>query len=402
MTAPADWLAGPEGARAIAAAGALLASGANPLAAATALRAAPEHLTPEQASAALTQAELRRTAAERYGLAEPGLLTRDGLEQATRPEVAAARAALIAAAHPTGVIDATAGLGFDTRALVAALTPHGIPVLAIERDPEVAAFLRANVPGAEVIEGDAMAVLPTLALGPDDIVFVDPARRDQRRSADGSRAQPERDPERWSPPWSWVTSRAETTRVCAKVSPGFAPTALPAGWCAQWTSWRRTPVEAFVCSWPALPHARRALAADSGAVIDGDGLAESSIAPVGAWLHEVDPAVVAAGLVDELALRHARVQRIDAQPHWLTGADPLTDPLLRSYRVIAELPASSKDMRRALRARGIGSVTVKTRGGRRDADRVRGELHLDGRGAAGTIIATDAAGVPAAYLVESP
>lgn len=402
VTALADWLTGPDGAGAIVAAEALLATGADPLAAATSLRSAPAHLTPEQASAALTQASLRRTAAERYGLTDPGLLTRDGLEQATRPEVAAARASLIAAAHPARVIDATAGLGFDTRAIVGALAPHGIPVLAVERDLEVAAFLRANVPGAEVIVGDAIDVLPTLSIGPADVVFVDPARRDHRRSADGTRAQPERDPERWSPPWSWVVALAATTRVCAKVSPGFAPGALPPGWCAQWTSWRRMPVEAFLCSWAALPHTRRAIAADTGAVIDGDDDAACSIGPVGEWLHEVDPAVVAAGLVDDLACRHDGVHRIDAQPHWLTGTRALIDPLLRSFRVIAELPASTKELRRALRARGIGSVTVKTRGGRRDAERVRGDLHLDGHGATGTIIATDVAGRPSVYLVESP
>lgn len=400
MTELAHWLAGPDGAAAIAAAGALGTD--DPLAAASALRSLLPGLSPARASAALTQAALRRTAAERYGLTGSALLTRDGLEQATRPEVARIRAGLIAAAGPRRVVDATAGLGFDTAALVGALAPVGVPVIAVERDPEVAAFLRANVPGAQVVEGDAVEVLPTLELGPDDLVFVDPARRDRRRTADGARAHPERDPQRWSPPWSWVVSLAAITRVCAKVSPGFAPDALPDGWCGQWTSWRRTPVEACVCSWPALPRTRRAIAADSGALLEGDGPPPTAIGGVGAWLHEVDPAVVAAGLVDDLVSQRPDVHRIDARPHWLSGDRPADDPLLRSYRVVDELPSAPKELRRALRERGIGSATVKTRGGRRDADRVRAALHLDGDGADAVIIATDAAGRPATYLVESP
>ena len=400
MTELAGWLAGPEGAAAIAAAGRL--AGEDPLAAATALRVQLPALSPARASAALTQAALRRTAAQRYGLDRPGLLTRDGLEQATRPEIARIRAALIAAARPARVVDATAGLGFDTAGLVQAMDPLGIPVIAIERDPEVATFLRANVPGAQVMEGDAIEVLPTLHLGPTDLVFVDPARRDRRRSADGARAQPERDPERWSPPWSWVVSLASVTRVCAKVSPGFAPDAVPADWCAQWTSWRRTPVEAFACSWPALPRSRRAMAADIDMALDGDGLPPTAIGAVGEWLHEVDPAVVAAGLVDDLIAQRTGMHRIDTRPYWLSGDAPAVDPLLRSYRVVQELPASPKGQRRALGDHGIGSVTVKTRGGRRDADRIRTELHLDGAGAEATIIVTDVDGRPAAYLVERP
>ena len=117
---------------------------------------------------------------------------------------------------------------------------------------------------------------------------------------------------------------------------------------------------------------------------------------------DIDEAPQPAGLVDDLIVQRTGMHRIDAQPHWLSDDHPAGDPLLRSYRVVDELPAASKELRRALRGRGIGSATVKTRGGRRDAERIRAELRLDGDGADAVIVATDVAGRPAVYLVDSP
>ena len=393
MDGPAEWLTGPEGTAAIAAA----ARQPDSLTGVTALRAQFPQLTAEQASAAMTQASLRRLAAERYGVTAPRWLTRDGLEQATRPEVAALRAERIAAAHPRRIIDATAGLGFDTAALAAT----GIPVIAIERDPQTAAFCQANVPEVRVLVGDAADVLTALGPGPEDAVFIDPARRNHRRSADGSRAHPERDPERWSPPWSFAQELARRTRVCAKVAPGFSPAAVPVGWCAQWTSVQRTPVEACLWSWPALPDARRATAIVDGQahMLDGNASAPASVDAVGRWLHEPDPAVIASGLVDDLA--HALgIGRVDAHPYWLTGDEPVTSPLLRSFRVVERLPHQTKELRRALLAHGFGAVTAKTKGGSIDADALRRSLRLPG-GPMALIALSQFAGAPACYLLDT-
>ena len=78
-----------------------------------------------------------------------------------------------------------------------------------------ATLLAANLPGAGVIVGDCTdpgTLDSVLASLPDSAaLFVDPARRTGRRTADGSRAQSERDPERWSPPLSFVIGLADTT-----------------------------------------------------------------------------------------------------------------------------------------------------------------------------------------------
>lgn len=352
----ASWLAGPEGRAAVTDAQALTSG--DPLADAATLRRRHPELTPAQTSDALGQAELRRLAADRYGISEPLLWTRDGLEQATRPEVAAHRAAQFVAAGARRVIDLTAGLGSDTRAMLAA----GLQVTAIERDPGIAELLRANAPQADVICADAIDIVGGLvrALTPHDVVFVDPARRspDAPRQATG-RANPERDPERWSPRWSQIEAMAHP-RIAAKTAPGFDP---PAGWTAEWVSVHRTVVECFTTSWPiGSGRSRATVIADSGVhTLVADG-ASDEITPVGAWLFEPDPAVIRAQAVD--ALRPHGLGRIDTAGVWLTSDRPAPAsavPFVRGFRIVTELTGSTVQLRRQLDELGIDRLTVKSR-----------------------------------------
>ena len=125
----AEWLASPAAESALSSAEEAVAQHpGDPLAAGTQVRRAHPSATAEQAAAALDQAHLRELARHRYGIAVPGLLlTRDGLEQATRPTVAARRAQAVQAAGARRVLDLTAGLGFDTRAFV----DVGLDVIAV-------------------------------------------------------------------------------------------------------------------------------------------------------------------------------------------------------------------------------------------------------------------------------
>lgn len=373
----AGWLTTPEGRAAIADATALLAV-AEPLPASITLRRKRPELGPQQASAALAQAELARHPKAPGGW----LLTRDGLEQGTDPRVAAYRAATLAAALAEGglttVIDATAGLGFDSAALVAA----GLQVTAIERDPMTATLLAANVPGARVIVGDAMAVVDAL---PDDPVVIDPARRNPgQRTADGMRAQSERDPERWSPPLSWADTLRATRRgpIVVKAPPGLT---LPPGWHGTWVSVQRTLVELTLWSEP--------ITAGDVVVIDAEGTHVFAPPPdgsddatddaadendlrtsaVGTWLIEPDPAVIAADAVSGLAAA-LDAMRVDAASSWLTADHRPSTPFARSWRIVEELPAATRELRAALRERGIMNPTVKTSGTRIDAARIRREL----------------------------
>lgn len=352
------WLSGPEGTDAIATAARVLAEHRDPLAAGTELRRKLPDLDPARARAALAQAELRRLAHDRYQITEPLLLTREGLEQATRPAVAARRASTLVAGGVHRVIDLTAGLGFDTRAFLAA----GLVVTAVERDATTAALLAANAPGAEVMVADALDVLPGLlaTLSPTDVVFVDPARRQAGGSRDATgRAHPERDPERWAPPWSAVVAIPHP-RVAAKVAPGLTP---PDGWQAEWVSVHRTVVECSLASWPVR-------AADRVATVLRDGRCTTLAAvpaheqpvPPGSWLHEPDPAIIRAGAVDALA-EHG-LHRIDDVGTWLTSDGPAEVAIadaVQSYRVLTDLSGSPTHQRRTLDTMNVTGLTVLSR-----------------------------------------
>lgn len=371
----APWLAGPDGQAAIALAAALPG---NALGRSTALRAAG--LEADEAAAVLTQIELAT-----LPQAPPGwLLTRDGLEQGTRAVVAERRGRLLAQAGAGSVVDATAGLGFDAAGLVAA----GLAVTAIERDPAIAALLRHNVPLARVLVGEAQALVPDLEA---DAVVVDPARRvPGQRTADGQRAQSERDPARWSPPLPWVIELARTHRVVAKVAPGFHD--IPEGWHAEWVSVGRTVVETALWSFPAIA-ARQAVVVDSAAVhvlTDGAGARgdaaastgqalehDSPLLAPGSHLLEPDPAVVAAALGPQLAAR------IGAHTlpgtHWLAADTAVATtagaaPFARAFVIEEELPSATKELRRALRDRDIANPTIKSLGTGIDANALRREL----------------------------
>ena len=336
-------------------------------------------------SAALDQATLSSVALDRYDIdATELLLTRDGLEQGTRPEVAKLRAQHIAHSGAEIVIDMSAGLGFDVRAML----DTGVRVIAIERDPTTAAYLRINAPRAQVIDGDSVQIIEDLLpqLGPHDVIFFDPARRTGRRTLDGSRAHPERDPERWSPSWSFVTSLAKRdVRVCAKVTPGFSPALLPDSWSGIWTSMNRDGVEAMVCSWKDGA-VRTARMIDETAVdFVGSGIDYPGSIPVSRYLHEPDVSLVNAQLLNDFCIKNHGLHRIDEDSTWLTSQEPLSHPMIRSYRVDAILPNDTKAIRKALIAREIGDITIKSKGMSINTDAMRRELKLPA-GKPGTII----------------
>lgn len=392
----ASWLASPSGAAAVTAAQVQWRTSNDSLAASSRLRRELPDLNSTQVAAALSQAELGALAAARYGITGSPLLTREGLEQATRPEVADRRARLLADAGITHVIDLTAGLGFDSSAFVRA----GLTVTCIERSPVIATLLAANLPGATVITGDSTdpgLLDPLLAALPESsVVFVDPARRTGRRTTDGSRAQSERDPERWSPPLSFVISlAARGLRVLVKTTPGFSVDSIPIGWSAEWVSSDRTVVECTLASWPLLGE-RRAVGVGRDEFVVASTPNVGTVGEVASFLYEPDPAVVSAGVTDALCVD--AVMRIDPTSHWLTSESEITHPALRGYRVEQQVTADARALRPILRGLGIGDLTVKTRGAGVDAEKFRASLKLSGP-KPGVLVILVRAGKQEAYLV---
>lgn len=380
------------------------AAGRDALAAAAALvdtdrLAAVERLrrsgrSPELAAAALGQARLRQRAAVKFGAdADRLLFTDDGLQQATRPAVAARRAHRIAAAGATRVTDLCCGIGSDAIAFARA----GLVVTAVDADPGTAAVAAANVETLgladriEVVVGDA-AVHRELPAG--GAVFCDPARRSGGRRVF--------DPAAYSPPWEFLLSLTGGA-ACLKLGPGIDHALLPAGVEAEWVSVRDEVVEAALWCGPLAGVSRRATVlagtgAGAAAELTGDGAREAPVGPLRRYLYEPDGAVLRAHLVAELAEAIGGSIGEPGVGYLYTDAEVAT-PFARGYEIEEVLPFSVKRLRAALRARDVGVVTIKKRGIALDPDALRRSLKPSGTGTA-TVLVTRIAGAPTALLAR--
>jgi SAM-dependent methyltransferase len=338
---------------------------------------------------AMAQASLRRKAAAKYGdQAARMYFTPDGLEQATRRRVAEHRAARLAAAGTASVVDLGCGIGGDLVAFAAA----GILAVGVDLDPVRVAVAQANLaalglPGA-VGEGDAT----TVDLSSFAAAFADPARRTGRGRTFRV--------EDWTPPWPFIESLLARD-ACVKAAPGIPHDLLSADVEAEWVSERGEVKEAALWSGRLATSRRRAT------VIAGDGLAtltedddpgDVGAGAVGRFLYEPDGAVIRAGLVTAVAAGvHGHL--VDPQIAYVTGDEAFRTPFARGYEVVEELPFREKQLRAALRARGVGPLTVKKRGVAVVPEELRRRLALSGEQPA-TVVLTRVGGHGRCLLVR--
>jgi SAM-dependent methyltransferase len=376
----ARWLVSPDAAPALAEASAQPDPGS--LTAATALR---RHWNADQAAAVLTQAALRRKAVAKFGDRAAGLfLTADGLEQATRAEVAQWRAERFVAAGVREVVDLGCGLGADALAFLDA----GLTVTAVEADPATAVLAEANL-GVGVLCGDAVELVDGLLAG-GAAVFVDPARRTAAgrtwRVAD------------FSPPWEFVTGLLAGRVGCVKAAPGLPSTFIPDGVAATWVSHRGDLVEASLWSGSWAQGSRTATLLPSAAELDAGERDDPPSGPIGRYLYEPDPAVIRSGAIGTLA------EQLDARAAQAgiayLFADHLTPtPFATAFEVLEDLPFDERALRRWVREHDTGILEIKVRGLDVDPAVLRRRLRPKGSASA-TIVLTPTMDGARAFLVR--
>lgn len=344
---------------------------ADPIRRAAALR---RFLDPKLATVALHQADLRARARVKFGaLAGSLLFTPDGLEQATRVEVADHRAARFAAAGLSSVLDLCCGIGAD----VLAFQRAGLAVTGVERDPGTAAIAAANT-GARIVSGNAEDADWRAA----ESVFLDPARRTDRGRTF--------DPRAYSPDFDFVLDVLTSGGyVAAKLAPGLDHHLIPAGAEAEWVSFAGGVKEAVL--WSAA-FSRRDVSYRATVLPSGEHLTDAdppspAIGPVGAYLYEPDGAVIRAGLVQQVSALLPGGRRIDEHLAYLSADAPVSTALARGYRVLDVLPYSVKPLRAELRRRQVGIVEIKKRGVDIDPAVLRRELKPQGPNAITVLLA---------------
>ena len=344
------------------------------------------------AAAALTQTTLRRRARTKFGDAAASLwFTRDGLEQATRPEVADLHAARFVAAGVRRVVDLGCGIGSDATAFVRA----GLDVVAVERDPATAAVARANLRvalaagpagvSAEVVVADVADVLAA-GVDPGAGVFADPARRDARgrvwRAAD------------FSPDLTSLLALADPERVLGlKLGPALPHALVPPDAEAEWVSHHGDVVEVALWSGPGAVVGRRSalLFPDRRLVTEPVRLA---VRPPGAYVLEPDGAVIRAGAVGVLGARLG-AGLLDSQIAYLTTDELVETPFATAFAVERVLPYDLKVLRRWVREAEVGRLEVKRRGLDLDPAQLRRELRPRGPGSATLLLSRTPTGAVA-------
>jgi SAM-dependent methyltransferase len=342
----------------------------------------------EHVAAALTQVDLRRRAEPKFGEdAARMYFTPDGLEQATRRPVARHRAARLQAAQAGSVVDLGCGIGGDLVALAAA----GLTVAGVDLDPVRVEVARANLDALGL--GGAVAVRDATEVDHAgfDVAFADPARRTARGRTF--------DVDDWTPPWPFV-QQLLARAACVKVAPGIPHELVPDGVEAEWVSDHGEVKEAALWSGVLATTARRATVIGDGglATLTDEDDADADVRPVGGYLYEPDGAVIRAGLVTAVAAGVGG-GLVDEHIAYVTADDAFRTPFARSYRVLEELPYKEKQLRAALRERGVGALTIKKRGVQVSPDALRKRLALTGDAEA-TIVLTRVAGKGACLLVE--
>ena len=347
--------------------------------------------SPGLVAAVLAQAKLRTRATVKFGpFAARMLFTEDGLEQATRLNVAAQHAGRFQRAGIGWVADLGCGIGADAMAIASL----GMDVTAVERDEVTAAVAAYNLApwsNASVEHGDAEDHDLTGVGG----VFLDPARR-----ADGKRLKRPAD---WSPSLDFAFGLAGRLPTGVKLGPGADRDLIPVDAEAQWISVDRDVVELGVWFGPlARPGIRRSalvLGEGGAAELTAPGDSEDVDAgPLGNFVLEPDGAVIRARLIGDLA-RSLGARMLDPTIAYLTSDDPSQTVFASCFRVIAELPLDKRVLKREVASRGIGTLEIKKRGVDIDPAVLRGELDPKGSASA-TLILTRIAGKRRALLAE--
>ncbi|WP_289033145.1 class I SAM-dependent methyltransferase [uncultured Arsenicicoccus sp.] len=389
---------------------------ASSLATSTALRR--DGHSPELVAAVLTQSRLRQRGRAKLGDAvDRLLLTPDGLEQATRPQVARQHAERLVAAGIRTVHDLGCGLGLDA----AAMAEAGLEVLAVDADPVTAELaghnlaqvpLPAGTPAPQVRCARAEEVADEgVGAGRHTAVWLDPARRTPGVADATGRTRRTFRLDDLAPSWELVQEVAGRVRAAgAKLSPAFPHAARPVGAEAQWVSWRGEVVECVLWWGDAARWAgRTALVMDGDAATLGSAhvvteadLPDDGPAPGsgrGELLHEPDRAVIRAGLVGALEALTGGAELDEGVGYVRSpGGGQVGVPWARTYRILDEIPLQDKVIRAWCRQRSIGDLTLKKRGVDADPDRLRRSLKLRGDGRA-TLVLTRQSGRPVALHV---
>ena len=345
-------------------------------------------LEPRQASAILQTLKLRAKAETKFpGQAQKMLFTDASLQQASQPAISRYRAHKLAS-HK--VLDLCCGIGADTIAFAAS----GRKALGLDIDRLRIAIARHNAESLGIAAQFEVADIRRSLPAGYDSIFFDPARRDER----GWRIH---DVERYLPPLSLV--RLWTAHeILVKLSPAVDLRQLERyGGCVEFISLAGNLTEALLwLNHPSAPPIATQVTQSGALHFRHAYPAQAEIAPPSAWLLEPDPAIIRAGLVQDLAA-HLDAALLEDTIAYLTLDRKLDTSWGRYWKVLDWMPFQLKRLRRYLAERGVGKVTVKKRGFPMSPEELIARLRLNKGDKERVLVMTRHRGKPVAIICSA-
>jgi len=331
-----------------------------------------------KAAALVDMKQLRQRGATKFERAATMYFADVPLQQATSQAIANYKGVRF----PKGkrLADLCCGIGGD----LIGLGQRG-PVRAVDVSPTNLIFAVANAAayGAKEVESHSI-LAEDFALAGVDAWHIDPDRRQENRRTTQL--------EQFSPSLDQLKAMlGQNPHAAIKLAPASS---VPDGWQAtsesEWITHLRECKQLVV--WhgglalqPGFHRATRLEKDGSHCTYAGKPTDErAKIGPLGSFVFDPDPSLVASGLVDSLA-QQRNLNRIDARSHYLTSDQPTEHGLLQTFEVVDEEKIDAKALKKKLSKLAWGVLELKQRGLDLDLPKLRQKLKPKGAGE-GTII----------------
>jgi len=334
---------------------------------------------PQLVALCISQAKLRARAVSKFGseLASTMLFTEEGLEQATRFQVAAWHAQRFEAAGIKSVTDLGCGIGSDSIAFAAA----GLQVAAIEKDQLTAQIAKHNLaihPLAEVSHADA-----TDQESESESFWLDPARRKLGSKASGRIMLK---PEDFSPDlnFAFAIGREHTTGI--KLAGSLPHELIPEDCEANWVSHNNELVETVLWFGQLGKSGKRSAVILTEPIIEFSGdLIQAPVSEVGKFIYDPNPALIRSHLLGAFAIENG-LWGIAPSIAYLSSDNEISSPWLRGFEVQEVLPLDVKRIAKRMSELDIGTLEIKKRGVDITPEQLRPKLKLKGKNAATLIL----------------
>lgn len=334
---------------------------------------------PRVVALCISQAKLRGRAVSKFGakLAGNMVFTEEGLEQATRQQVAAWHAQRFVTAGIKSVTDLGCGVGGDSLAFAAA----GLGVTAIEKDEFTAQAARHNLasyPLARVLHADADDQEPDA-----QSFWLDPARRKLSSKAAGRVMLK---PEDFSPNlnFSFAIGQKHTTGI--KLAGSLPHELIPEDCEANWVSHNNELVETVLWFGDLGQSGKRSALILAEPIVEFSGdLIQAPVGEVGKFIFDPNPALVRSHLLGAFAIKNG-LWGIAPSIAYLSSDDAINSPWLRGFEVQEVLPLDVKRIAKRMSELDIGTLEIKKRGVDITPEQLRPKLKLKGKNAATLIL----------------